>query len=960
MSYDVTSGKWSVIIQKVGTKAVDFNDSNIIGQIGLVSTNLDAYYNQLEVQFPYAYLKDQMNFVHVDLPLADWGPNESSNKSNLTAELCNNVVQATIIGNLNIRQSREDQVITFTTDYSKYNVQIGDIIGVTNAVYGFSSKLFRVIRVKRTESDVGQLTVDITAQSYASTVYDVTDISTFVPSIGYGHSLPSLAPIATPAAPTITTSTLSSQPSITIHGVVPGGVVNDMEFWYTKDTTTDDNARNYTLLGSMRATNSGPFTTGDTPAFKTVLLSSGTYYFKVRGVNASGSSKYSPPSAATPYTYVQAPDVLTYQTPVVDGTTGAAVGGMSMGLMAGYLATKLNWFGANGILSGTGNLSSIFGLSTTEANIVSNAAAAATTYANVTPGFSTVKAGNTVGSTSNILSSNGSTISFIAGPGTSDGAKIFITTNPGTNTVTIDLIDPDVAGNTSGNTSGNTGNGGGNTGNTVTSYTSSLAGTSFPMVFGSGPTDGAVDSRAGIFTHDYMVFSGSSHGGLVRSQNIITSSKALQLSANGILRDFYDFPSLTSGSWSRKPWYDETITDKYNYDSKVSIYYSTATYTSGNLDAQSWSPWTLCGSNDGVTGFNGNVVITVPAVAATPSTYANTWSNPQPTIVSTIVDAPYFVEEVKANNYTSNSFPAAYTDSLATYDPFKANTLVVVQISPGTAGTASYTYNEVHSDLSKATSVATGNTSTTITFAGGANDLIMFGVSVFNPPTSTAVNNNTVFGHATPHFINTYPDSRAFKQVANNGSRFVGISATDDWVFWSDDGMLWTRVKKQSDVTAIWSAPTTFEFVLYAGTMFFVFDAQNGSASSTDGKIWTEYTVSQSIDPLTRQVAYGGGLFVAVGANGWQSSTDGITFTSPVSLGPNLYTVVYDGSQWLVGSKYANSYGSALYTSTDGATWVANPVQSDPNALQSMSTSDYLTSASSLALANGMSVGTLP
>lgn len=337
ITYDISTGQWSVISNRSTAKTLDFNDSNVLGQITVTGTNLDSFYNSVEVQFPYSYLQDQSNFIRVDLPAIDRNANEPDNMLQLNHDLINNVVQATLIGNLELRQSREDISVTFKTDFSKFNVQVGDVFGLTNAVYGWTGKLFKVIRVVKNESDIGELTLDITGLSYNDDVYTVENISDFVPLIGAGHSIPSLAAIATPIAPTVVSSTLSSQPSITITGTVPTGVVTEMEFWYSTDNAT------YTLLGTMRNKNSGVFTAGSTSTFKTVLLTSGTYYFKVRAANASGSSKYSPASASLVYEYKQAPDVLPYNAPTVDSSGASATAGLSLGLIAMYIATKINW-----------------------------------------------------------------------------------------------------------------------------------------------------------------------------------------------------------------------------------------------------------------------------------------------------------------------------------------------------------------------------------------------------------------------------------------------------------------------------------------------------------------------------------------------------------------------------------------------------------------------------------------
>lgn len=360
ISYDNAEGKISVVINKPSTKVNDFDDSNILGQIAVTGTALDEYYNSVEVQFPYAVLKDQPNFVRIDLPSNLRNANEPDNQLQIQHELVNNVVQASILGNLELRQSREDLAITFETDYSKYDTQIGDIIGVTNSVYGWSGKLFKVLRVKRNDNEDGSITLEINAISYNSDVFTVEPISEFIPNIGADSVIPTVACYVAPTNVTVTKTDIDSQPSITISATVPPGApVFEMEFWYSTDGTTK------ILLGSVRPENGGTFTPGEVVSYKTTLLNSGNYQFTARAVNPAGSSPFANMSPVITFEYIQAPNVLPYNVPSVDanGNTLDDDEGnpFNFGMLALYVASKLNW---GGILSQSAEwLKEVFGLS---------------------------------------------------------------------------------------------------------------------------------------------------------------------------------------------------------------------------------------------------------------------------------------------------------------------------------------------------------------------------------------------------------------------------------------------------------------------------------------------------------------------------------------------------------------------------------------------------------------------
>jgi len=389
ITYDISSGQWAVLIQRVISQSFSFNDSNILGQINATGTALDSYYNSVEMQFPYAYLRDQANFVRVDLPSADLDFNEPVNILKIQNDLINNVVQATIISNIQLRQSREDLVVVFKTDFSSYNLQVGDVIGITNSTYGFSNRQFRVIKLIKVESDAGELTIEVTGLSYNPSVYTVDNISQFIPLLGAGHSIPALSAIGTPIKPTVTSSTISSQPSITITATIPSGVVTDMEFWASSDGT------NYVFQGTMRNPNSGPFTTGTTTSFKTIELQTATWYFKVRAANVQGTSAFSPASDGLAYTYTQAPDILPYTTPITNSPGGGlgTAGNLALGALAFYVAGKLDW---GGIFStATDELASIFGISPdTVASIKSSVSSQVTGGISTDPGSGIIVSGS--------------------------------------------------------------------------------------------------------------------------------------------------------------------------------------------------------------------------------------------------------------------------------------------------------------------------------------------------------------------------------------------------------------------------------------------------------------------------------------------------------------------------------------------------------------------------------------
>ena len=175
LSYDAMDGKWSVIINRAGNSEISFGDANIIGSINMTTTDLSSYYNSVEVRFHNFSLRDREDYVLLEIPSNQRYPNEPDNKLTINAPMVNNQIQAELIGLIELKQSRLDLVIEFTTDYSYVNVQAGTIISVTNSVYGWTNKLFRVLQMTEGEFE-DTITITFKAQEYDVDVYDDTDL----------------------------------------------------------------------------------------------------------------------------------------------------------------------------------------------------------------------------------------------------------------------------------------------------------------------------------------------------------------------------------------------------------------------------------------------------------------------------------------------------------------------------------------------------------------------------------------------------------------------------------------------------------------------------------------------------------------------------------------------------------------------------------------------------------------
>jgi hypothetical protein len=172
VTYDISTGQWSVIINDAQSSVATFNDSNIIGNINVSGTGVNELYNQGTIEFPHRDLRDERDYVDLEIPLADRFPNEIDNRLNMATDLINDPIQAEYLLKLELQQNRLDKVIQFRTDYTSLGLKAGDVISVTSEMYGYTNKTFRITSIEENDDEI--LSLNITALEYDASIYTKT------------------------------------------------------------------------------------------------------------------------------------------------------------------------------------------------------------------------------------------------------------------------------------------------------------------------------------------------------------------------------------------------------------------------------------------------------------------------------------------------------------------------------------------------------------------------------------------------------------------------------------------------------------------------------------------------------------------------------------------------------------------------------------------------------------------
>ena len=323
LSYDSHLGQWGIVINRVDAPVAAFDNSNIIGSISVNGTGLTELYNEVKVEFPHKELKDSADFYNIQVPTAaipaDWtafsrNANEPDNVLNLTYDIINEPIQAQMLGLIELKQSRLDRVIQFTTDYSYYNIKAGDIVTVTNDLFGFNAQEFRVITVREQQGEEAALQLAITALEYNATVYSIADLYRFTRSDANG--IITIGSIGQPGTPIVNKVETDARPRLLISSTAPTGIVEGLEYWLTTDVGIPEDAnRSYTLIGVRRPEGGGVFTSGTSVTLE-YTTSSGNFLVKTRGFNTQTVGLFSTPSGLIEFAPVQTTDLITEETSV--------------------------------------------------------------------------------------------------------------------------------------------------------------------------------------------------------------------------------------------------------------------------------------------------------------------------------------------------------------------------------------------------------------------------------------------------------------------------------------------------------------------------------------------------------------------------------------------------------------------------------------------------------------------
>ena len=298
--YNEITSKWGVIVQSTAyTSVLDINNSNTIGGITVTPIDVSNTFNVIECKFPDGEEKDSFSTSTFDLAEIDPSllfPNEPVNKQSVNLYLTNSNVSAQLIAIRLLKSSREDLQVQIEITYIGLELEAGDIVRVTNANYGWTNKLFRIIKVTQKISDTATVTAQLFLSEFNPAVYSDAAITSFTPSPNTGIGSPTTfgsipAPVIVNEFPTAVNPAFSVRATTSSNGITQYA-----EIWYS--AFSFPTSSQYIFAGTTAVNANGdPYGISVVmPDVQLFDIPQGNWYFFSRMVNALAKSNYSPAS----------------------------------------------------------------------------------------------------------------------------------------------------------------------------------------------------------------------------------------------------------------------------------------------------------------------------------------------------------------------------------------------------------------------------------------------------------------------------------------------------------------------------------------------------------------------------------------------------------------------------------------------------------------------------------------
>jgi len=131
--FSYTLGKFQMISDTTGSPVMNFDDTNIYGDVSILEDGFNSNLNEMTLKFKSKSEKYQDDQVFIDYP--DKYFNEPILSKDLDLKFINTNVEAQRLGTVLMNKSRSSKIISFKTDTRAVSLQVNDVIRVYNTYY---------------------------------------------------------------------------------------------------------------------------------------------------------------------------------------------------------------------------------------------------------------------------------------------------------------------------------------------------------------------------------------------------------------------------------------------------------------------------------------------------------------------------------------------------------------------------------------------------------------------------------------------------------------------------------------------------------------------------------------------------------------------------------------------------------------------------------------------------------
>lgn len=272
-------GKYSLIIEDQGSSVFDFDESHIIGGLSIQSESKKTKFNRVIATFPNPNANWQMD--QIEYPVAGSAEEQGyltedggvELHMNLDLPSTTNIYTAQDIAKMALLRSRNGLILSFTSTSEALNVSVGDIISVTHSTPVWDKKPFRVLKLSlNSDGTVGLSLVEHQDSIYPwSSKTQADDIP--------DTNLPDPFSVIAPGIPSVNEEIYVTKSGAGVKAKAVLGWVASTDAFVNKYEIQ------HKLSGSSKYIHSGESTDTD---FEVLDIAPGSYYFRVRSLNALG------------------------------------------------------------------------------------------------------------------------------------------------------------------------------------------------------------------------------------------------------------------------------------------------------------------------------------------------------------------------------------------------------------------------------------------------------------------------------------------------------------------------------------------------------------------------------------------------------------------------------------------------------------------------------------------------